>query len=328
MAVTRIGDVIVPHVFQPYVIEQSTEKTAIFQSGIVQPVPGITVPAGDSMSMPFWNDLEGDLEAIQSNHTLTPGKIDAQKDLARILQFGKAWSAEDFASEMAGANAQQTIAGRVGNYWGRQMQKVVLSFLDGVFASNVANNSGDLVYNAAVSDPATETPTADNNVNGEHIIDAAQLLGDAKDKFTAIAMHSRVHSNLQKQSLIEFIPDDQANVGWGTYMGKSVVVDDGLAPEDVADGVKEYTTYLFAAGAVGYAEGSVLTPVETDRNSLGGEDILINRRRFILHPRGFKWTEGSVAGDMPTVAELREAANHQRVYDKKNTRVVKMVSNG
>ena len=33
--------------------------------------------------------------------------------------------------------------------------------------------------------------------------------------------------------------------------------------------------------------------VETDRNTLGSEDIMITRQRMIFHPRGFRW-QGAV----------------------------------
>ena len=40
------------------------------------------------------------------------------------------------------------------------------------------------------------------------------------------------------------------------------------------------------------------------RVPLDSDTVLINRRRYILHPRGVKFTSASVAGDSPTNAEL------------------------
>lgn len=327
MAVTRVTDIIVPEVFYNYIINETPEKSALFRSGIIQTDPRIVVPdGGDTVNMPFFNDLDGDPEAIQSNHALTPANIDTGKDVARVLLFGKAWSSEDLAAELAGADPMTAIANRVLAYWDRQYQKILLKILDGVFADNATNDNGDLIHDISID--AGATATAANKISAEAILDAAQLLGDAKDKFTAIAMHSVVHTALQKQGLIDFIPDHEANVGWGTYLDKSVIVDDGLPVADGATSGKKYTTYLFAGGAVGYAEGTPKVPVETDRNTLKGEDILIHRRKFIMHPRGIKWTEGDVADEMPTLAELAKAANWDRVYDKKKIRVVKIVTNG
>lgn len=327
MTVTRVADIIIPEVFNPYVINTTVEKSALFRSGIVAPVPGLVVPSGgDTINMPFFNDLDGDPEAIQSDFALTPEKITTGKDVARILEFGKAWSSEDLAAELAGSDPMTAIGNRVADYWVRSYQKILLKVLDGVFSDNATNDAGDLINDIAIEDGANAA--AANKISAEAILDTAQLLGDAKDKFTAIAMHSVIHTALQKLNLIDFTPDSEANVGFGTYMGKTIIVDDGLPV--VAGGISgyKYTTYLFAQGAVGYAEGRPKVPTETDRNTLKGEDILINRRKFILHPRGFKWTETTVAGQMPTITELANATNWDRVYDKKKVRIVKLVTNG
>jgi len=194
--------------------------------------------------------------------------------------------------------------------------------LDGIFASNKANNNGDLILDVSKEDGTGET------ASGEVFLEAAQLLGDAKERFTAIAMHSRVHTNLQKLQLIEYLPESEIDVGFGTYMGKTIIVDDTLPVVDGSTSGKKYTSYLFASGAVGYVAGRPKVPTETDRNTLKGEDILINRQKFIMHVRGFKWTEASVVGEMPTLDEIAKAENYYRVYDKKKIRVVKVVTNG
>ena len=61
--------------------------------------------------------------------------------------------------------------------------------------------------------------------------------------------------------------------------------------------------------------------VEMTRNVLASDDLLVNRRRFILHPRGVKWI-GVPAGASPTNAELATAANWSKVYQDKNIRIV------
>ncbi|WP_077622006.1 major capsid protein [Sediminibacillus massiliensis] len=323
MAVTRVSDVIIPEVFNPYVINTIEERSALVRSGIMSSVPNLTVPnGGDSVNMPFWNDLDGDPEAIQSDYALTPEKINAGKDVARVFTFGKAWSSEDIAAELAGSNPMQAIADRTADYWTRSQQNMLIRMLNGVFADNAANDDGDLILD--VSDESGTGETA----SGDVFIDGAQLLGDAKNKFTAIAVHSRVHANLQKAQLVEYLPENQIDIGFGTYQGKTLIVDDNLPVIDGTTSGKKYTSYLFASGAVGYVAGSPKVPTETDRNSLKGEDILINRQKFIMHPRGFRWTENNVTGQMPTLAEMEAAANYDRVYDKKKVRVVQLVTNG
>lgn len=151
-------------------------------------------------------------------------------------------------------------------------------------------------------------------ISGNAILDTKQLLGDAADQFTAIAMHSAVYTTLQKQNLIAFIPNARGEVDFPTYLGYRVIVDDGCP---VSDGV--YSTYLFGAGSFGRGDGVPvdLTPVETDRDSLASDDILINRRAFVLHPFGVKFTNTTVTGATPTNAELATATNWAKVYEDK-----------
>jgi len=94
-------------------------------------------------------------------------------------------------------------------------------------------------------------------------------------------------------------------------------VDDSLPN---ANGV--YTTYIFGAGAFGWGEGGTPVPVETARDALAGDDILVHRRHFILHPRGVAFQNASVAGATPSNDELANPQNWKRVYEPKNVRIV------
>jgi hypothetical protein len=98
-----------------------------------------------------------------------------------------------------------------------------------------------------------------------------------------------------------------------------------------------YTTYLFGQGA--FAKGSAplgseplqggfgTAGVEMARVPLDSDTVLINRRRYILHPRGVKFTSASVAADSPTDAELETGANWVRVFEVKNVRIVAVTHN-
>jgi hypothetical protein len=157
--------------------------------------------------------------------------------------------------------------------------------------------------------------------DGEAFIDALGTLGDAEGGIVAVGVHSATYRLMKKQNLIEFIPDSNGVVNIPTYMGKRVIVDDGMP---VSNGV--YTTYLFGAGAIGYGEGTPKVPLETERNALiaGGQEYIVSRRHFILHPRGIQW-DGTPSADTPSNAELATAGNWGRVYEPKNIRIVRFV---
>lgn len=313
MAVTKIQNVIVPDVFNPYVVEKTAELSALFQSGIIRPDAALDTLArtgGTLLQMPFWTDLTGADEVLSDSTALTPQNIAASKDIARLHARGKAWGVNDLAKALSGDDPMAQIGNLVADYWARRFQALLISTLKGVFAA--ASMSGNVHDISAVAGADAFT--------GSTFIDAAHKLGDAESKLTAVMVHSLVFATMRKQNLIEFIPNSEGVYNIPTYLGKRVIVDDSMP---VTSGV--YTTYLFGEGAIGYGEGEAPVPTETDRDSLAGEEYLINRRHFIMHPRGVKWNEASVAGEFPTNAECETAANWTRVYSNKNIRIVKFV---
>lgn len=48
-----------------------------------------------------------------------------------------------------------------------------------------------------------------------------------------------------------------------------------------------------------------------------GQQILHSRVNLAIHPAGFAWVEGTIAGDSPTIAELSAAAHWDRVVERK-----------
>ena len=313
MATTKISDIIVPEVFNPYVTQKTMEVSALYNSGIVSNSPELDALAssgGKILNMPYFNDLTGDDEVLSDSGALTPEKITAGQDQAVLLMRGKAWSVNDLAKALSGADPMAAVGDLVAGYWARQMQKTLIAILNGVFASTtMAGNVHDI--STATGDAAI--------ISGNTFIDATQKLGDAKESLTAVAMHSATVAELAKKDLIETIRDSQGNVVLKSYMGKTVIEDDGC-PVDTTNGI--YTSYLFGQGAVGLGNGSAPVPTETDRDTLAANDILINRKHYILHPRGIAFTNSSVAGASPTNVELSTAANWNRVYENKAIRIV------
>ena len=314
---TRIADVIVPEVFNPYVVQRTMELSALVQSGIVQNSPEFDRLASQgarTVNMPFWNDLTGADELLDDQNPLTPGKIDTAQDEAVILRRGRSWGVNDLAANLAGSDPMKAIGDLVAAYWARRMQAILLSKLTGVFgAATMAGNVHDISAEAT-----------GNIITADTTVDAIQKLGDAKDLLTGFLMHSATEAALAKQDLIETIPPSEGRPAVRTYLGKRVIVDDGCP---AAAGV--YTTYLFGPGAFALGNGNPVgfVPTETARDSLAGEDILVNRKTLIMHPRGVRWTPavGVPAGVSPSNTELADGGNWTRVYESKAIRMVAFV---
>ena len=315
MAGTTLSDVIVPELFNPYVTQKTKELSALFASGIAESNPAFNHLASEAApihTMPFFEDLKGDPEDVVEGVDLTAHKIESKKDVSTTIRRVMMWSATDLSASLSGADPMAAIGSLVAGFWVRNLQKELVSELSGVFgAPSMADHLLDI---SGLSGKAA-------NISASAFFDACQLLGDAQSDLTAVCMHSATKAYLKKQNLI-VTERDSTDVEFDTYQGRRVIVDDGCP---VDSGV--YTTYLFGNGAVAYGDGSpvgfVPTEVDRDKRKGSGVDFLINRRTFILHPRGIKWTNNTRAhAESVSRAELATAANWERVYEPKAIRIV------
>ncbi len=335
MAVTRLEDVIVPEVFMPYVVQRTAEKSRLIQSGIVQNSPQFDQKAngeGRTVNMPFWNDLDGDDTVVKGDGSeVVPGKLSTSKDVACKIIREKSWSYNDLTGYLAGSDPSAVIGDLVADYRVRRQQAQLVATLRGVFeAARLAGNTHDIHITSGGG-----SPTSANILNATSFIDAKQKLGDSKEVLTAIMMHSAVEALLAKLDLIDFIPNSQQAGVIKVFQGLEVIVDDGC-PVEVVDTKNVYTSYLFGRGAIALGNGSGNMPVdggvgtwETEffRVAKAGDSGVIFRWKNIMHPRGVKWTDTTVAADTPDNVELATSDNWLRVYETKQIRVVRIRSN-
>lgn len=315
MAGTTLTDVIVPELFTPYVTRRTMELSALFQSGIVTnnaEFDRLASEAAPIHNMPFFEDLTGDSEAVIEGKDLTANKITSNKDVSVTIRRAMMWSATDLSAALAGSDPMAAIGDLVAGFWARDMQKELINLLTGVFSASTMTNH--------VLDVSTEEG-AGANISASVFIDALQKLGDAQGNLTAVAMHSATKSYLKKQNLIT-TERDSTSVEFEAYQGRRVIVDDGCP---VSGDV--YTTYLFGQGAIALGNGNpvgfVATEVDRDKKKGSGVDYLINRRTFILHPRGIAYQKASQTNvETPTREELAKATNWKRVYEDKAIRLV------
>lgn len=317
MASTTLANAIVPEVFNPYVVERTAELSAFWTSGIVAAEAGIDLgdinsqQGGKTINMPFWQDLVGEDQVLSTGTNLTVANILAAKDVAVLNARALVYGAKDLVGPLAGSDPMTAIGDLMAAKWARQMQKVLLNILAGAMGALAAESPAKNVFD--ISGLSGAAAVAD----GEAVIDAVGMLGDAEGQLTAMAVHSNTYRLYKKQNLIDFQLDSE-NKEIAFYQGKRIIVDDSMP---VTAGV--YTDYFFGAGAIGYSEGTPKVPSEVERNALvgGGEEYLVSRRHFVLHPRGIKW-QGTPALDTPANTELATVGNWARVWEPKHVRIV------
>ena len=330
MAKTAVADIIIPTEFEKYAIERTAELSAFGQCGIIEHAPefdDLAAGGGREVKMPFWKDLTAARQLLADNASLAVNKINSDQDIARIHNDAQVWSVNHLAKVISGDDPLQAIVDLVGDYWARTDQALVISCLKGIFAT--ASMVGNKL---AVASETIVGQSAATRLNGATFVDATAKLGDRGDRLTAVAMHSGTEAALRKLDLIDFIPDSEGKAQIKTFQGRRVIVDDTLPVRAGTTDGQVYTSYLFGPGAFGKGSAALESEplqggfgtegVELARVPLDSDTVLINRRRYILHPRGVKFNSAAVAGDSPTNAELENAANWTRVFENKNVRIV------
>ncbi len=325
MAGTTLQDVIVPELFNPYVVNRTMELSALVQCGIITnnaEFDALASQAAPTVNMPFFEDLTGESEQIIEGADLEDNKITSNKDVAAIIRRAKMWSATDLSAALAGKDPMGAIGMLVAQFWVRDLQKELIAVLNGIFGT-IPAASGGTAETRLASNLLDISGLSGNAANwsGKAFIDAEQKLGDAKAQLTGVVMHSATEAYLKKQNLIETVQPSN-DVSFGVYQGKRVIVDDGCP---VSGGV--YTTYLFGNGAIALGNGSpagfVATETDRAKRKGSGVDYLINRKTMIMHPRGIAWQNAKVAKtEGPSRAEIGDPANWKPVYEPKQIRIV------
>lgn len=334
---TRLTDVYVPELYTGYQRVDSPEVTRLFDSGVITQSPllnGLANQGGRIAEIPFWKDLDAtaapNIGSDNPATLATPGKIDSGLQVGIIARLNQGWSVVNLANEMSGDDPVGRINERVDTYFARQFQRRLVASVRGLVADNSANNAGDMVID--VGTDAAGTPAAAELFSGTAYIDAELTLGDQIDAISAVAVHSQVYGTMRKNDLIEFLSDSQGRPTIPTYMGKQVIVDDGL-PAIAGTNRTKYTSVLFGAGAFGFGIGTPTVPAEIDRlprsgRGHGSEELWV-RRTWLLHPFGYALDPAAVAEQGgASVAELQAAALYSRVVERKNVPMAFLVTNG
>jgi hypothetical protein len=329
MATLR-SDVIIPEVFTPYVIEQTTLRDAFLASGVVQPMAELNATeGGDFVNVPFWKaNLSGDFEVLTDSTSLTPGKIQAGRQTGVILHRGRAFEARDLAALAAGSDPMAAIGAKVADYVANQRQKDLIACLDGVFGSLAANTSGSAFFDLAVDSASGDTRTT---LSPRTVSKARAKLGDQGDKLVAVAFHSDVYYDLVERKAIDYVAKEEArgtsttqsggsqamaygDVSVPTYMGMRVIVSDDIAPTST-----NYPVYFFTAGAIASGE-QMSMQTETDRDILAKSDAMSIDLHYVYHPVGARYKVSTVN---PNRTVLATVGSWEKVYETKNIGIVR-----
>lgn len=313
---------IVPNKFSEYILNRTTDKSALVRSGIFTSDPVLrrlingTPQGGRFIEVPMFNALDNSIDDDIFNETaLDPKAITTESMSATILMRQKAWGATDLSRVMGGADPIGAIGNLLSDWWIQKEQKIVKSILGGLL-----DKTSGCLKEHLLDVSAEETY---NYIDVNTTLDAKQAMGDAADKLGIVFMHSATYTSLQKQQQIITEYSSDLKVKITTYLGYQVIVDDDMP---VASDV--YTTYFIGKGAFAREDGvpDGFITVETDRDKLAGYDVLINRRAMVIHPLGCSWNTGATlttsTDKYPANVDLAKPANWTLKVDHKKVPIV------
>ena len=311
---TKLADLIVPEIYEQYMLENSPKLSRLISSGIArtsEEMMALANGAGVTINVPFLKPIGGASQIIDDTNALTTNKMTAKKQVGVRLVRGNAWEFTDIATILSGADPIGALYEQLSKYWAEEEQTIMIQILMGLFGTRGCLSTSHMLDISGQSGVASY-------ISAEQTLNTKQLLGDNAFKITSVAMHSAVYTYLQQQNLIEFIPDSRGEIAFTRYLGYNVIVDDNMPNLG-----GNYITVFFGDGAFSYGSGTPngLRPIETDRDILLSSELVVSRRSFVIHPNGISW-KGSISNTTPSNAELSNPDNWEKVFDDKNIAMV------
>ena len=249
-----------------------------------------------------------------------------------VVGRAQAWTEKDFSTDITGGvDFMDNVAEQVAQYWDNVDQDTLLNVLKGIFGMTGAKNLEFVnlhTYDISMEIGDDKDGYPNNRVGATTLNTAIQRAsGDNKSSFTLSIMHSVVATHLENLRLLAYLKYTDANgvqrdLGIATWNGRSVLTDDSMPTEDVAETEDDpahtlYTTYVLGDGAFDFEDIGAKVSYEMDRDPKvnGGEDTLYSRQRKVFAPFGISYTKKVQATLSPSDAELGNGGNWTLVHN-------------
>jgi len=340
MAITALSDVIVPSVFAGYILEEDNRVNRMVQSGAVvsdAQIAAFLAGGGTTFDLPSWKATDSDSENVSddTNTAVTAQNLSARKQIVSRVERNAVWGSADLTAMLAGSDPLANAASRIAQFRSARREDTMLAVLEGLL--NVTNGVLTATHANVIAEKATSAaPVPANIITSGDVIDTLASMADEQGT-NVMVVHSDVHRKLQKLNLITFEATNTQDIGWGSYLGFTLVVNDGVAVGSVGEtkiaGTVSgfwYKSYLLQPGSFSLTAGSPKNPVEVERQALqgsgGGAEYLIVRDSYSPHVYGTSWT-GTPAGATPTNTEYAVGTNYAKVYEDKKIGVAVLEHN-
>lgn len=229
-------------------------KTRLINAGVFYTDEEIALkfPAqvgGNYATRPIKGLLQGEAVALDGNTNIDDGSLPTYSQGIVAIERGKSFTEKDFSYSLTGKDWILDVAEQVAHYWNKQDQKVMLAILKGIFASALSTS---IITKSSIA--------------SSDIIDAVRGIGgDNADIFTVVFMHSVVAKHLEREKMLEYVKQNDAN-GMSlptniAYWGSRLVVIDDACPVALSY-AKTTDTALVADKEYFTLSGTTYTKVE------------------------------------------------------------------
>jgi hypothetical protein len=336
MSSAQISDIeFDPDVYASYMQENDPALNAFLASGALVSDSTLNARAAgeaEITSIPFWKDLDNSDENISSDDpgtSATPDKIETGKMVARTVHINNLWETMNLAAEISAQEPMRQIQSRTNNYWVNRMSDRLQGTQTGLFLENEAG-TGDMIIDVSIEDG---NAAVDANLwSFETFVDGYSTMGENANKLALLAVHPQVMKRMRKENNIEFIQDSVTGLMIPMYNGLRVVEDKKQPVIAGSTSGFRYVSTIYGAGAFALGEALAKRPVAVEFDEKAGNgaglETLAERKQWIIHPGGYSWVEGTIAGQSPTVAEVSLAVHWNREYDRENVALAFVVTNG
>lgn len=312
---TNLANLLVPSVMTRYIGAQLEKANAVVASGAAIASPQMaTLLAGGAgeFTLPFWNNISAtalvpstDTASVAGSQRLAAG---AQKAV-RVVRALTPVAVADLEGVMIGEDPVAAAAAQFANAHATIRQAVLMGMISAVVAADTAALTAT---DAATSFSSTVLLTGIQSKWGDSVRGLAGL---------TIFAPSSIYLTMQLDQLTAggIAIKNAVDVGFGTYHGATVIVDDDVPAK---------TVYVVRQGGLAFGTAALPVNFEVERvagaGNGGGASVVHSRDCFGYHIYGAKW-KGTPAGELATNAEIATAANWDLVKPAKYCGVLAVV---
>lgn len=316
----NLSNLIVPQVFGGYVAAERDKMNAFVKSGaaVVSPQMNALLAGGaNKFTLPFWKNISAtgivpstDYEAMATVQKMSAGSQNA----VRLFRAIEPVAVTALEGMLVGSDPVQEAVRQLAEAHNQIRQTSLIAMINAVTAVDSADAgvAADLTYTSAAT-----------SLSGDVLATAvATVWGDAVRGLAGLTLVMNSLEFLDLQKLVNAASGiafpNAIDVGFGTFMGATVVVDDTVAND---------TVYVIKRGGLAFGTASLAVPFEMERKpgagNGGGAELIYSRDLFGYHVAGTSYT-GAIAGDVATDAEVGLLGNWSLVKSAKLCGVMKI----